>query len=113
MFLFLMEVVPLTFAQTIVEEHDDWELFGLEVEKLLNFGSGMLALVLSSVTFVAYRRIKQERLLYVTIAFFLFAIKGFLTAHELFSEEWTWADPVASILNFVILLAFFIGIVKK
>lgn len=113
MFLLLMQVSSLVSAQTTVGEHDDLEIFNLEIEKLLNFGSGMLALILSYVTLTAYRRTKQERLLYVTIAFLLFAIKGFLTAHELFFEEWSWVDPVASVLNFVILLTFFIGIVKK
>ncbi len=95
------------------EAGDDITLYGLEVEKLLNFGSGILALVLSLVTWSAYRRTQNKRLQYVSLAFFLFAIKGFLLSHELFFGELPLLDPITSVLDFVILLAFFIGIIKK
>lgn len=109
----LIQTASFVFGQTLVQENDDWEVFNLEVEKLLNFGSGILAIILSAATLTAYHRTKQQRLLYVTIAFLLFTIKGLLTAHELFFEEWTWVDPAGSVLNFAILIAFFVGIVKK
>ena len=98
------------FAQ---EENDDWQLFGLEGEKLFNLGSGILSTILFALTFIADRRTKQNRLLYVSLAFFLFAIKGYLGAQELFFEEWAWVDPTAAVLQFAILLSFFWGIVKK
>lgn len=100
----------VVFAQ---EEADDWQLFGFEGEKLFNFGSGILAIALFALTFLAYQRSKQARLLYVSLAFFLFAVKGFLGSAELFFGEWAWVDPVSAVLNFVILLCFFWGIVKK
>ncbi len=95
------------------EEGDDLAVFGLEVEKLLNLGSGILATVLAVLTYLAYKRTQGQRLLYVSIAFSLFAIKGFLTSLELFGIELSWIDPTASFLNFAILLCFFFGIVKK
>jgi len=98
------------FAQ---EENDDWQVFGLEGEKLFNLGSGILSTILFVLTFIAYRRTKQGRLLYVSAAFFLFAVKGYLGAHELFFEEMVWVDPIAAVLNFAILLCFFFGIMKK
>lgn len=94
-------------------EGDDLSIFGLEVEKLLNLGSGMLATILCGLTVAAYRRTDSSRLLYVGIAFFLFAVKGFLTSLELLSIDLTWVDPTSSFLNFAILLCFFAGIVKK
>ena len=100
-------------SSALAEEMDDPALFGLEIEKLLNLGSGMLAAALFIVTLIACKRTGQKRLQYVSAAFALFAIKGFLTAHELFVEEWSWVDPTASALNFAILLAFFIGMLKK
>lgn len=100
--------IPLVFA-----EDGDWEIFDLEVEKLLNLGSGILATALCIVTLSAYKTTGRKRLLYVSLAFALFAIKGFLTSTELFFEEWVWIDPLASMLNFGILLAFFAGILKK
>ena len=106
----------LLLATTIVsaaEENDDWKLFGLEGEKLFNLGSGILATILFGLTFLAYKRTKQKRLLYVTLAFFLFAIKALLGAHELFIEEIPWTEPTAAVLQFGILLSFFYGITKK
>ncbi|MDP1694458.1 MAG: hypothetical protein Q8L34_02865 [Candidatus Woesearchaeota archaeon] len=88
-------------------------IYNLEVEKLLNLGSGLLALLLAFLTWSAYTRTGNNRLSYVSLAFVLFALKGFLLAHELFFGEWPLIDTVTSILDFFILLAFFIGIIKK
>ncbi|MBS3102840.1 hypothetical protein J4458_05340 [Candidatus Woesearchaeota archaeon] len=109
LFVLLMHLSSIVFAQ----EDDDLEIFGLEAEKLLNLGSGMLATALLIFTLAAYKRTKKERLVYVSAAFALFAVKGFLTSIELLSIDWSWVDPVASLLNFGILLAFFAGIIKK
>ena len=113
----LWTVLVLIFANisyiALAEEADDLGILGFELEKLLNFGSGLLATGLFIATSLAYRRTGSKRLIYVSTAFFLFAVKGFLTSHELFLEEWPWVDPAASILNFVILLSFFLGVIKK
>ncbi|HLD86868.1 MAG TPA: hypothetical protein VJB12_02290 [Candidatus Nanoarchaeia archaeon] len=106
----LLIVSPFAYAQ---EEPGDFEIAGLELEKLLNLGSGLLAAGLFIATAIAYQRTGNKRLPYVSAAFLLFAIKGFLTSHELFMEEWPFVDPFASALNFAIILCFFIGIVKK
>lgn len=112
-FLLLFVTIPYVFAESVSEEDGDWEILDLEVEKLLNLGSGLLATALCIVTIFAYNTTERKRLLYVSIAFGLFAIKGFLTSTELFFEEFVWIDPVASMLNFGILLAFFVGLLKK
>ncbi len=111
LFLILL-TLPLVFAQES-EEAGDLEIFDIEVEKLLNLGSGLLATALCIVTLFAYQTTKRNRLLWVSIAFALFAIKGYITAIELFGIELVWIDPFASMLNFGILLAFFAGILKK
>ncbi len=107
--MFLLSTTAV-FAQ---EENDDWQVFGLEGEKLFNLGSGILSTILFVLTFIAYRRTKQSRLLYVSSAFFLFAVKSYLGALELFFEEMAWIDPTAAVFNFAILLCFFWGIMKK
>ena len=99
----------VAFAQ----ELDDFSIGGLELEKVLNLGSGILATALLAVTWIAFQKTKNKRLLYVSAAFLLFAVKGFLTAHELFFEEWPLVDPIASLLNFGIILCFFFGVMKK
>ena len=111
-FLFLFFFLCSSFVLA-EETNEDLTLYDFEVEKLLSFGSGLLALFLSVLTWLAYRRSGNKRLSYVSLAFFLFAVKGFLIAHELFVSEWSFVDPIANILDFAILLAFFTGIVKK
>ena len=95
------------------EDPGDIQIFGMELEKLLNLSSGILAGALFAITFAAFSRTKRKRLLYVSAAFLLFAVKGFLTAHELFIEELHWVDPVASALNLAILLTFFAGLLNR
>lgn len=122
-FIFLLLVAQffsLVFAADVSDISDistiddgDWMLLGVEGEKLFNFGSGLVALLLLGLTLSAYHRNKNKRLLYVSLAFLLFAVKGFFTSHELFFSEWEFADPVAAVLNFAIMMAFFAGILKK
>lgn len=113
-FFVISAMVLLQFPIALAQEGDDLEVFGLELEKLLNLGSGLLATVLFILTLIAYKRTNRKRLLYVSAAFFLFAVKGFLMSTELFFGDWSsWIDPVASFLDFAILLSFFFGILKK
>jgi hypothetical protein len=94
-------------------EFDDLEIFGLEVEKLLNLGGSLLAIVLFGLTMVAYKRVHNNRFLFVAVAFLLFGIKAFLMGSEIIFGEWDWVDPVTAFMDFAILLIFFMGIVKK
>ena len=110
--IFAVLLMQFSFV-ALAQEDGDLEFFGLEAEKLLNLGSGLLATALFGLTLIVYKRNKNKRLLYVSAAFLLFAIKGFLQSHELFIEELPWVDPIASFLNFAILLSFFFGVLKK
>lgn len=112
----LMLVVMLIQLSSVAlaEELDDLAIFGLEVEKLLNLGSGILATSLFILTVIAYRRTKRKRLVYVSLAFLLFAAKGFLMSTELFFGDWaSWIDPLASFMDFAILFSFFFGVLRK
>ena len=111
--IFIIMLVQLS-SFAFAENADDLEIFGLELEKLLNLGSGLLATCLFIFTAIAYRRTKRKRLMYVSLAFLLFATKGFLMSTELFFGDWaSWIDPVASFLDFAILFSFFFGVLKK
>ena len=94
-------------------EGNDIKVHDFELEKLLSFGSGILALILFFLTRAAYKRTHSKRLSYVSIAFLLFALKGFFIAHELFFTEWPLIDIFSNVLDFAILLTFFFGIIKK
>ena len=91
----------------------DIMFFGLELEKLVSLVNGLLSLALFVITFTAFRREHRERMLYVSIAFLLFSVRNFLFAHELFVQEIVIIGPVSTMLDFVILLVFFYGMLKK
>ena len=84
-----------------------------ELDKVLNLGSALLATILFALTLLAYNRNKNQRLLYVSIAFLLFAAKGFIFSMEILLGDIGWIDPVGNLLDFAILLSFFFGILKK
>jgi uncharacterized membrane protein YhfC len=113
MFVMLLLLFIVSVTAVMAEEEDDLEIGGLEVEKLLNVGSGILATVLCVLTLSAYKRVKNRRYLFVAIAFLLFAVKAFLMGSELIFDEWGWIDPITGILDFGILASFFAGIMKK
>tara|TARA_Y100000310_G_C20698091_1_gene827161 strand:- start:882 stop:1226 length:345 start_codon:yes stop_codon:yes gene_type:complete len=110
--IFIFVVLLLALSPAVLAD-DDIEVFGLELEKLLNLGSGILALGLFVVTAIAYKRNQRSKLLFICLAFLLFSLKGFLTAHELFIPELEFVDPIASFLDFGILLSFFTGVLKR
>ena len=97
----------------LAEEGGDVIVKGFELDKLLNFGGALLATALFILTVVAYNRYKNRRLIYVSAAFLLFAIKGFLLSMEVIFGDWSWIDIMVSIFDFAILLSFFFGILKK
>jgi len=119
-FVVLLIFVNISFLVLSSRESDidedgpeDLEFLGFDVEKLISFVNGVLALLLFLLTFLAYRRSNKQRLLYVSIAFLLFSVRSFLVATELFMDELPFIDPISVVLDFIILLTFFYGILKK
>ena len=106
----ILSILPFALAD---DGDEEIEIFNLELEKFLNLGSSLLAIILSALTFLSYKRSGNTRLIYVGMAFMLFALKSFFVGAEIFFGEWAWVDPVSSILDFAILLSFFLGIIKK
>jgi hypothetical protein len=113
-FLLILISIPVVFAQTQNENNQDAvTVFNLELEKILNLFASMIAFTLASLTYLSFRRSRNNRLIFVTIAFALFAFKLFMIGSELFFLEWIFVDQISSILDFVILITFFLGIIKK
>ncbi len=111
LFFSLLSLSSSTFAY---EENNLIVSSGIEADNLVTFGSSILASILFFITIVAYKRDKRKRLLYVSTAFFLFAVKGFLLTSDIFfSQKAGWIDLTASLLDFAILMSFFVGILKK
>lgn len=113
LFIILLFVLFPPHSLAYPDVDDQGSDTGIELDKILTLGSSLLATALFIISFLAYRRDGRKRLLYVTIAFFLFAVKGFMSASDLFVPEMEWVDPVASFFDFAILLSFFFGILKK
>ncbi len=109
--LFIMLLQLPLFA--LAEESQDIVVGGFELAKMLNLLSGFVALVLFVLTMYAYRMKRNKRLFFVSVAFLIFAIKVILISMEIFFGDLAWVDPVASILDFAMLLSFFFGILKK
>ena len=79
----------------------------------------VLALSLGAISWMAFKRDGRKKLMFVAIAFFIFAMKGFLKvgadflhAGNLISSE-TPLDLVADLLDFAVLTAFFLGMIKN
>jgi hypothetical protein len=109
-----MLLVCITGTALAVEEQDLQFGPGWDVDSIITIASSILATVLFVITLVAYKRDGRKRILFVSTAFLLFAIKGFLSASDVFiGSKAAWVDPVANILDLAVLLCFFIGIIKK
>jgi len=87
----------------------------LDIAELLKLGSGLFALVLLSISLLAYYRSRQRRLLFVSGAFGLYFIKIITENLDLFIpnlENSVW-DLLLAFINFIILLLFFLAIIKR
>jgi hypothetical protein len=113
----IMVLLVLTLFAAIysvqTEDEEELNIFGLEVEKVISLVNGYLALLLFVITYLGYKRSQSKRMLYVSIAFGLFALRSFLAASELFFTESNFIDPFSVALDFIILLTFFYGMVRK
>lgn len=88
---------------------------GLDIAELLKLGSGLFALILLFISLLAYYRSRQRRLLFVSGAFGLYFVK-IITEHlDLFlpNLETSFLDLLLAFINFIILLLFFLAIIKK
>ncbi|HIH31879.1 TPA: hypothetical protein HA235_04165 [Candidatus Woesearchaeota archaeon] len=110
MFVIMIMLTPIIAA---VDEGNEIKINNIELDKILNIGSSILALVLAILTILAFQKSKKSKLLYISAAFLLFFIKTFLIGAEIFFGEWPWVDPASSLADFGILILFFIGIMRK
>lgn len=106
-------VLMLSAASVFAASEGIGQEEGIELDKIITLGSSVLATILFVLSAAAYKRDKRQRLFFVSLAFLLFALKGYLSASELIMPEMEWIDPAASFIDFGILLSFFAGIIKK
>ena len=87
---------------------------GLDVNDIIVVFTSILAFILGALSLMAYRRDGREKFLFVTLAFFIFASKGiFVIGNDLLSLQQPSLDTIAHSLDFLVLLCFFVGMIKK
>ena len=86
------------------------------IEVMILIATSILAGFLFVISFSAYRNDRRKKLLFITSAFFLFALKGVLLVFHEFLEvlyvEEALIEPIAQLLDFGILALFFLGLMK-
>jgi len=112
--LILSTVIVSAAENSNLEENDLTTSTGIEIDNIVTLVASIMALTLFGLTYVSYKRDGRKRLLYVAIAFLLFAIKGIMLTSDIFyPQKAGWVDLGASLLDFGILLSFFLGLLKK
>ncbi|MEK6800836.1 MAG: hypothetical protein AABY05_02795 [Nanoarchaeota archaeon] len=106
-------LVLFYFIADVAAQEEEITLQGLELEKVLIFLNAFISLFLFILTVVAYRRDGRKRFLYIGLAFLLFSIKNFLISSELFTQEIPFLDPLSVVFEFLALVSFFYGVIKK
>lgn len=109
-FFLIVSLIPLSSAQS---EEGDIDLGGIELELILALINAFIALFLFVLAFVAYSRDRRVRILYVSLAFLLLSLKNFLISSELFFTEVPLFDPLTVLAEFIAMLLFFYGVLKK
>jgi hypothetical protein len=88
-------------------------IYGLDVPDIIMFFTTALAVILGTISFVAYRRDRRLKFLLVTLAFVFFALKGILVIGGDFLSYEHVFDITAALLDFVVLACIFLSITMK
>lgn len=100
--------VQLVFASTGDEREDIADVFV--------FGSGIFAGVLLALSLIAYKNLKEKRLLFVSVAFGIFAIHAIVSKLDILTPiqiESSVLELILEIMIFVALAFFFLAIVRR
>ncbi len=86
-----------------------------DIAEVFDFGSGIFAFLLFALSLVAYKNTKMRRILFVSIAFGLFAMRTIISRLDLFMPEIesSVVELTLAIMSFAALSLFFIAIVRK
>lgn len=83
--------------------------------EFFDFGTGAFAAILFVLSLIAYKTLKTKRILYVSIAFAIFAIHTIVSRLNLFIPdiESSLLELILSAMEFVALALFFVAIIRK
>jgi magnesium-transporting ATPase (P-type) len=85
------------------------------VAEIFDFGTGIFAAILFALSLVAYRNLRSKRLLFVSGAFGIFAIRTIVSRLDLFMPEIESSilESFLAVMSFAALALFFLAIVKR
>ena len=107
----MIETLFFIFASSIKEVN----VHEIELSDYIDFGSGIFAVFLLALSLIAYRNVRSKRLLFVSAAFGLFAIRALITRADLLILEVqsTAIELALALSGFGILALFFVAIVRR
>lgn len=74
----------------------------------------IIALALMIIALLAYKKKKSQRLMFIALAFLLFAVKWLLKVLDLYLSPGTFfTDPAENVFELLILTSLFIALFKK
>jgi hypothetical protein len=113
-FLFLSSSPCIIAAEYNGGNYDDLLDKG-DVAEIFDFGTGIFAAILFALSLIAYRNLRSKRLLFVSSAFGLFAIRTIVSRLDLFMPEIesTILELLLAVMSFAALALFFVAIVKR
>lgn len=87
----------------------------IEISDIAGFASGIFAAALLVISLFSYRKTGAKKLLLVSAAFGLFSIREIESRLDSIIPEYhsTWVETALAISGFVILVLFFVAIVRK
>lgn len=108
-------VVAISYHHNNHEEHVTDLLDKGDLSEFFDLGTGIFAAILFALSIIAYKRIKSKRILYVAIAFAIFAIRVIVSKLDLFVPEIESSslELLLAIMGFAALGLFFFAIVRR
>ena len=100
--------VQLVFASAVDDREDIADVFV--------FGSGIFAGILLALSLIAYKNLKEKKLLFVSAAFGIFAIHAIVSKLDILTPiqiESSVLELILAIMIFVALAFFFLAIVRR
>jgi len=109
----IFENIPLMLSSVIMQI--SFNGLDLEPTDLVDLATGIFAVFLLGLSLLAYRNTRTKRLLFVSTAFGLFALRTIISRLDFFIPEAqsTVIELVLALTGFAILSLFFLAIVKK
>lgn len=110
--IFINTNLPYAYA---LDDDDPDALDKGDVAEIFDFGSGIFAAILFVLSLIAYRKVKLKKILFVAIAFGLFAVHTILSRLDLFMPdiESSLLELMLAITSFIALSLFFLAIVRR